>query len=407
MKIVLVNPPSPYLENDASYPPMGLMYIAAAVEKMGHTVQILDLTLHQAWENVLSNYFWDTVHLIGITCVTPNVPLVKKIVNILPEKIPKMIGGAHPTFLPLDSLEQTGCDFVFRGEAELTIHKVISDVKQQSLNRIYQGKLVPVNLIPKPARHLVDLYRYSPGGEVATPVYTSRGCPFRCHFCSKLIGNKYREIPITRIIEEINDVIEIGIKKIVFGDDNIASNPRRLKNLLNAVKSLEINFRLNQDARHNSRDLFELAYHCGCTDISFGIESGSQQILDAMNKQITVEKNYEAIKMTQESGMEAKAYFMVNFPGETEETVKETLKFADKARPDKWLLSAFAPLPGSFVYDHPEKFGITSMSENWGDFYLVGKNGKFNPCFTTNYLSYQKQIDLHKMMYNGLKEILG
>ena len=112
-------------------------------------------------------------------------------------------------------------------------------------------------------------------------------------------------------------------------------------------------------------------------------------------------------RLTQKSGMEAKAYFMVNFPGETEESVQETLQFAKRARPDKWLLSAFAPLPGSYVFNHPEKFGITHMSENWGDYYLVGKDGKFHPCFTTKYLTFEKQMELHDMMYNGLKEILG
>ena len=407
MKILLINPPSPYLENDASYPPMGLMYVAAALEKLNHTVEILDLTVAKPWEKAIRDLSWDSVNLIGITCVTPNVPMVAEVVRNLPEHIPKMIGGAHPTFLPDDALEKTGCDVAFSGEAEIGIRDVISDLENKSLKRVYQGNIVPVDAIPKPARHLVDLFRYTPGGDAASPVYTSRGCPFNCRFCSKITGNKYREIPIPQIIEEINDILDRGFKKIVFGDDNIASNPKRLEALLAAIKPLDIRFRLNQDARHNNKRLFELAYHCGCTDISFGIESGSQRMLDAMHKQTTVEKNAEAIQLTQKSGMEAKAYFMVNFPGETEESVQETLEFAKRARPDKWLLSAFAPLPGSHVFNHPEKFGITHMSENWGDYYLVGRDGKFHPCFTTKYLTFEKQMELHDMMYNGLKEILG
>ena len=105
MKILLINPPSPYLENDASYPPMGLMYVAAALEKLGHKVEILDLTVAKPWEKAIRALSWDSVNLIGITCVTPNVPMVAEVVRNLPEHIPKMIGGAHPTFLPFDALD--------------------------------------------------------------------------------------------------------------------------------------------------------------------------------------------------------------------------------------------------------------------------------------------------------------
>ena len=329
---------------------------------------------------------------------------------MLPKKIPTMVGGAHPTFLPEDTLQQTKCTFVIRGEAETVLRDVMDDMDDpynMRLKREYVGQMAPVDLIPEPARNLVNLKRYTPGGDKATPVYTSRGCPFNCRFCSKITGNKYREFSVERVIDEVRDVVGYGFKKVVFGDDNLGINPSRLHSLLDALTPIGIKFRLNMDARHPDQALFEHAYTAGCTDISFGIESGSQKILDAMNKQTTVTKNRDAIKLTQKCGMEAKAYFMVNYPGETEETVKETLKFVEEARPDRWMLSAFSPLPGSYVYIHPKEFGITSMSKNWSDYYLVGKDGKFNPCFTTEYLTYEKQIELHDMMFNGLKEIIG
>jgi p-methyltransferase len=126
-----------------------------------------------------------------------------------------------------------------------------------------------------------------------------------------------------------------------------------------------------------------------------------------MNKVATVKKNTESIRIVKEHGIEVKTYFMVNFPGETEQTVQDTLDFAEKTKPDKWLLSSFAPLPGSDVWDHPEHYGITSVSRNWTDYYLVGKGGIFQPSFETMYLTHQKQVELHDMMYQGLKEILG
>ena len=407
MNISLINPPSPFLENDSAYPPMGLMYVAAALENNGNSVEIIDLTGNEYWLEFIQKLNFQKTDFIGITCVTPNVSIVTKIIQYLPKNIPVMLGGAHPTFLPNDALENTGCSTVIVGESEEILPSVIKDLSNNSLKKIYFGKNVAVEHIPKPARHLVNLKTYSPGGEQATPVYSSRGCPFKCNFCSKITGTTYRELPIDRVIEEINEVISLDFQKIVFGDDNIAINKSRLEELLRRIKPFGIQFRLNQDARHMDKKTLDISYEAGCTDISFGIESGSQKILNAMHKQTTVEKNLEAIKWTKMSGIHAKAYFMVNFPGETEETVQETLTFAEETNPDKWLLSAFAPLPGSDVFNKPGKYGITSMSSDWSDYYLVGKGGKFKPCFTTKYLTHEKQIELHSMAYNGLKEILG
>lgn len=402
-KVLLVNPPSPYLENDAAYPPMGLMYVAASLERLECVVNILDMTV----ESQSLEYCSTKVDLVGITCVTPNAGIVSDIISRIDPKVPVMIGGAHPTFCATDVLKNNHKAFVVRGEAETVLKDVVQDVNHHSLKRIYNGIAAPIESIQKPARHLVDLHKYSPGGDKATPVYTSRGCPYNCSFCSKITGSKYREFLISRVIEEVTDCISLGFSKIVFGDDNIGIKPARLLDLLVSLKPLDISFRLNMDARKPHNYLFAAAADAGCTDISFGIESGSQQMLTAMNKQATIMNNEEAIYNTQKYGMEAKAYFMVNFPGETEDTVQETLSFAERVHPDKWLMSSFAPLPGSDVFNNPKKYGVNTMSRNWEDYYLVGKGGQFKPCFTTEYLTHEKQIELHEMMWSGLKEILG
>lgn len=402
MKVALINPPSPYLADDSAYPPTGLMYLASVIEELGHPVDIVDLTGGIDWQSVILNLSAD---LYGITCVTPNFDMVQKIADLLPKDKPIVIGGAHPTFLPNDILKNIRCDAVVIGEGEVVIKKVLNDAEKGKLKRIYNGGLVKVDDIPKPARHLVELHKYNPGGVSTTPIYTSRGCPFDCAFCSKVTGRNYRALPIRRIIEEVEDIIDAGFDYVLFGDDNIGIDDTRLKCLLNTLRPYNIKFRLNQDVRNVREETIELAVSAGCTEISFGIESGSPIMLKLMNKKATIEDNIRAIKTVKKYGITAKAYFVVNFPGENETTVQETLDFADKVKPDKFLLSAFAPLPGSPVFHHPKKYGITWMSQNWSDYYLVGKNGSFKPCFTTSELTIDRQIYLHDLLYNGLKQI--
>jgi len=200
MEVNLISPPSPYLANDAAYPPTGLMYLAASLIERGHRVKILDLAGGIDWKKEVLRLEAD---LFGITCVTPNFKIVAEIADLLPQETPVVIGGVHPTFLPMDTLENIRCDAVVMGEGEIAIRELTRDIEKGCLKEQYHGGIVPIESIPKPARHLVDLHKYRPGGEEATPIYTSRGCPYNCNFCSKITGRNYRVLPIPRVIEEI------------------------------------------------------------------------------------------------------------------------------------------------------------------------------------------------------------
>lgn len=405
MKSILINPPSPYLENDASYPPSGLMYLAAAIEGLGHEAEILDFSGSRDWRAELVKSEAD---LYGVTLVTPNFNIVRDICTYIHGNRgkPIIVGGPHPTFCADYTRRNIGCDAVVRGEAEVIIGEVLRDLEAGKMKTVYDGGVVPMEAIPKPARHLVDLGRYTPGGEKATPIYTSRGCPFNCAFCSKITGRNWRALPVSRVVEEVEDVKALGFDMLVFGDDNIRVNPQRLRELLQALKPLDIQFRLNQDARAIEEDIVALAADAGCVDISFGIESGSQRMLDAMNKGVTLAENRRSIEVCHRHGIEAKAYFVVNFPGENVKSVNETLDFAEETRPDRWLLSNFAPLPGCDVWNHPSRYGVKWLSSNWEDYYLVGRGGGFKPCFKTEELTFPRQRQLHDLAYEGLKAIL-
>jgi len=400
MKVLLINPKSPYLENDAAYPPMGLLYMASVIRNNNHLVHIMDTTTIKECE--IHTYPYEDYDLIGITCVTPNVDSVNKLIDYLPPYIPLMIGGAHPTFVP-NQIYKHNNYFIVQGECEEILPTILNDVQNGTIKSVYnQGHVTHVNNIPIPSRDLVDLHLYTPGGEKTTPIYTSRGCPYHCNFCSKITSDSYRMLPLHQIDEEISTCVNMGFDHLLIGDDNFIINIKHATSILNLLKDYGVNFRLNQDSRNARDDIYSLAASAGCQSISFGIESGSQTILNAMNKQTTVEKNLKAIDMAHKYGMDVKIYLVSNFPGENEQTINETIDFVRKAKPDKWMISNFAPLPGCDVYNNPSKYDIEWISDKWSEFFLVGKNAGFIPSFTTKELNTERQIYLHDKLYKGL-----
>jgi anaerobic magnesium-protoporphyrin IX monomethyl ester cyclase len=386
---------------------MGLLYLASVIKSMDHyveIVEILDLALFNEIENPVLSAI-EGASLVGISCVTPNVPIVKKIIGLIHPSIQVIVGGPHPTFEPFRTYQELRTSILV-GEGEEAIKKVLWDVEHQpELSPMYNGGTVDLRFIPKPARQLIDLHNYTPGGLHGSPIYTSRGCSFNCAFCSKICKRDYRNFPLDRVREEIKEVVSLGIKHVIFGDDDIGLN----LDLLSIMDIMEphhrcggTTYRLNMSARLKNRLIAKMAASTGCAEISLGVESGSQKILDAMNKNLTVEQAEYAIKLIKDFGIKVKVYLMVNFPGETEETVEETIKFVERTRPDSVFVSSFVPLPGSDTYANPLKYGIIWMSKNWSDYYTVGKYRSFGHCFLTKELSFPQQERLYNLLLKGV-----
>jgi radical SAM superfamily enzyme YgiQ (UPF0313 family) len=395
MLITLINPPSPYLEDDAAYPPSGLMYLAAAIEQLGYDAKIVDYAGEIYWGDTLPSLDGD---VFGITCVTPNFDTVQCMTSVLPYDARIIIGGCHATFLPEIVYDSVLCDTVVTGEAEAVIGKVLADIENGPLQHEYDGGILNAEDIPRRAFHLVDMSKYR-----SIPIYTSRGCPFNCAFCSKITGRKFRPFPLDHIMSEVDTLMAMGYSDFVFGDDNCGIQRGRLIKIMAGLGKRGATFRLNMGVKQVDDELLALAADNGCNQISYGIESGSSKMLKMMGKNASVEDNRRALMLPKKHGIKTKAYLIVNFPGETVETVKETIAFMKETQPDSWLISNFAPLPGSPVFANPRRYGITWMSPNWEDYYLVGKGGSFGKSFVTKDLSYVWQQYLHDMMWSELE----
>lgn len=406
MKVALVNPPSPYLSDDRAQAPMGLLYLAANLEKYDHQVSIVDLAGDPRWKDSMLKVSADVV---GASCTTPNVPIVKDIFALSPRNCLKIAGGAHPTSLPKESLFELGCHAVVKGEGEVILPKIITEYELTGHLRqqIYDGGLVDLDKIPLPARHLLDLRAFNPEmeGNRAACVWSSRGCHRRCGFCTKLTGNKVRFRKVSLFIDEIKLLVDrYGFKNFIIMDDNFCLNQRRAKLVCQQIvkEEIDINIRAVLRADSATPSLMKWLSKAGVTEISYGVETGSQRMLNMMQKDTTVEVQKNAIKITKAEGILAKIYLIVNFPEETDDTVSETKDFVLDTEPDKYLLQQFIPYPNCDVWLHPKKYGVTWISSDYSQFFTVGKGGQGGYVFETHEATIEMMRARHDDLYDFL-----
>jgi len=177
-------------------------------------------------------------------------------------------------------------------------------------------------------------------------------------------GKKLRFRTVANIIAELEEIRDVyGFEAVLFVDDEFTLYPK-IHSLLKAMKKLNMIWRCWTRADLVNKKMLEEMNAAGCREIAFGVESGSQRILDNINKKLTVEQNLRAIEWSKESGIHTKIFLMVGCPGETIKSVWETIEFIKTSKPDDWILSTFVPIPGSETFMYPEKYGIKILSSS-------------------------------------------
>lgn len=364
MNILLVMPymdydDTKYLSSSDSAFPIGLGYIASVIEKEGHRVIIFDF---QIKENTIDKYKKliekEKFDIIGfsVTTITKlnTIKLAKIAKNIVPNcKI--IIGGAYPTVYPKDLISTSSdIDIEVTGEGEITVSELLVCIKEgkdpSSVNGIIYKKdgeivLTPqreliknLDEIPLPAFHLFEIDEYTPppGMFFKLPMrhmITTRGCPFNCIFCDDRIiwKGKCRQRSAENIVEEMTILKEkYGAREIHFYDDTFTVNKKRIYRLCELLLQTKLNLIWRCSSRVDTvdKDMLKMMYKTGCRSISYGIESGDDEILKKMNKNTTVSQAKDAVKWTNEAKIQAKGFFMLNFPGETIETTEKTISLA-------------------------------------------------------------------------------
>ena len=426
--VMLINP---YDENAVKNalgfitPPLNLMYLASSLEEESYSVKIIDDDLLQkGYENVSKQAEKLNPQLVGVTATTSTIKSALKylelIKNILPESL-TVIGGPHTTFMPYETLKNSdNLDVVVIGEGEETMvdladHAtqniedindvngiVYRDLKDGNLRTTEKRPLIKdLDKLPFPARHLVPFDSYGVSQEQTGGIITSRGCVYNCNYCSSslIMGKKFRSRSPGNVVDEIEELIDTyHINDIGFMDDTFMLNKKRASDIADEIKArdLDLTFVASSRVDRVDKSLLENLKNSGLKTIYYGVESGSQRILDLMKKGITLKNVEDAVKMAKDVNLEVLTSFILGYPGETEEDMNTTIDFSTKLDSDYCQYSILTPFPGTPIYkDLIEKNLIDN--EDW-DRYTVLK-----PILKYNELGLNKKLVERKLATAYLK----
>jgi len=432
MKVVLINPPAPYLIEPHCQCPLGIMYLSAVLRQSGINCQILNLVdkkiedIDRYLPDPIGVYWW------GITSTTLDYPNATHVLEAIKKRdslAVVILGGSHATAMGEECLKD-GWDYVVRGEMEESIVVMHFKITRGiDLPKVYCGGPVDVNRLPYPDRDGIDVL----GGDIfidskhydnsgySTSICFSRGCYNSCAFCSlksrrlrHITGRGMRYRNATDIRKEIIHCIDrYGVREYRLVDDCFNYLTDKMLAICDAIKDLGIYWRASFTVgRDNNIEVYKALYEAGCRELSFGVESADNAVLRLINKPQTVEDCIEALTNCEKVGIKTRVLMIMGLPGETEATLERNIEFCNAVPHTNVALKKFVPLPGSLIWDYPENYGCRIINNNWRDynFYLYGKNehGEVEeidlvPLIECNTIAPEKQMENLKRMKEFLE----
>jgi anaerobic magnesium-protoporphyrin IX monomethyl ester cyclase len=381
MKIALTRP---NYKTHLITPPLGIGYISSHLQSKGWKVLIID-GLNLGLNNQAVADRCGDCDVVGITCLTDfyleTIDLSKKLKAA--GKI-VVLGGVHPSVMPEESLRESGADYVIVGEGEIAMEELIRTLdKRQKPDNIpgvyflgcqnFSKRSLIDNLdeLPFPDWEQLDprTYQKAPHGAViknfpVAPVVTTRGCPYICTFCAspRFWGQRLRFRSPENVVEEIKYLVnDFGVKEIHFEDDNLTLNREHIVKICELIikNNLKISWATPNGVRADKVDeeLLKLMKKAGCYYIVFGVESGNQDILNNIKKKETLADIEKAVILAHKLKFMTQGFFILGLPGETEATIRNTIKFAKSIPLDRAQFLILDLLPGSALWEeHKDEF---------------------------------------------------
>jgi len=381
----------------ASWPPLGILYVATFLRENGVEVSVLDQAAKAL--SLQDSVNWvgkEDPDILGFSTLSSSGKTAAKIAERIKEENPNVkivFGNYHATFSAERILKKYPfVDVIVKKEGELTALELTESLeKRADLEEVHgisfrkNGRIVStperplmkdIDSLPFPDRELLDIEYCSTmfGLDLATErfttVLTSRGCPYRCSFCGcmKLARGVWRPRSVENVLEELKMLNDKGYKQVLFVDDNFTLNQRRLFELCERIRKEKIDMEWICESRVDncSTEMFKLMVRAGCRVLYLGIESANQRILDYYNKGTTPEQSQRAVKAARKAGVDVIiGTFIVGAPDETREEILNTLKFAQKLDIDIPQFNILYAFPGIDIWDELVKRGVLNEELYW------------------------------------------
>lgn len=383
MKIVLINPfpENAYGINEATIePPLGLGYIATVLENDNCDVQIIDanvLGIHAPGVVDLTDKI--KPDLIGVSTNIVTCVSSFNLITLLCRRLKKtqiIIGGPYPTSLPEYNLRTSDADAVVIGEGEQTVKEIVENMQKgkhpyedvdgvafKEDDHIIMNKtrrfIEDIDELGFPAYHLLpDMRRYKSRAR-QTPVasiITSRGCPYQCVYCNKgIFGNRVRMRSAENVMEEINYLVkEYKVRQIDILDDNFTADVKRAERIFDLLAkngcNLAINIQNGVRADRLNQHLIKKMKKAGVFKLGFGVESGDEDILRLIKKNLALEQVIQATSWAKKEGIAVYGNFMIGLPGDTAQSMQKTIDFSIRMNPNVANFMITIPFPGTELY---------------------------------------------------------
>lgn len=393
--VLLVNPP--YLTKEVYgnlykaagiFPPLGLAYVAANLEKYDYSVKIIDY--ESSWKKTFADIKKYRPKILGVTCTSPMLNDVFKIAKLAKRIGAKtIIGGTHVTAIPEEAAKHKDFDIISFGEAENTILEIVQalngKMKLEDVKGIVfkeKGKVIRtpdrpfidnLDKLPFPAYHLLDMKKYrfyalfDKTKEFFTMI-TIRGCPFNCVFCNT--QTMYDKLVRFRSPQNVVADVELlnkkyFIKEIYFYDDTFTLDLQRTVEFCDLLEKKKLDLIWSTETRVDRVNpiLLRKMKSAGCYMVGYGFESADQEILNKLKKGTTAIQNVQAVKMTQDAGMLVRAFLLIGAPGETKNTIKKTVKFSLMKGITYVHFNIVTPYPDTALWHKAISEGILKVNE--------------------------------------------